>query len=229
MGGKPVEHRFESWTASAMRRRLVAFARRFVRDVHEAEDVVQEVLLWAEDGRASLRSDARAEAWLFRICRHAAIDHVRSRKVRRSVWASMPEEADDWAQEAGPWEAEARVSGLGEAHRRERQPLALSVIPAHQRLLLELHYGRGLCQALLSRLSGLSSSALRVRLYRARRRLSPGTTASGPPEVGAGDASSGRRACADRGPQPPLRSGWHFPGERAPFIPRRELPSVPST
>jgi RNA polymerase sigma-70 factor (ECF subfamily) len=219
-----------------MRRRLVAFARRFVKDPHEAEDIVQEVLLRAEDGQASLRSDARAEAWLFRICRHAAIDHVRSRRVRRGVWACMPEEADDWAVPADPEGPSARATGLGEACRREREPLALGVVPAHQRLLLELHYGRGLCQALLSRLSGLSSSALRVRLYRARRRLAheagdPRRAAPGvrDPVNRSRDASSGPRGCADRGPQPPPRTGWRIPGGHPPFKPRRELPSAPST
>ena len=87
----------EAWMQSSMRRRLVAFARRFVKDAHEAEDIVQDVMLRARAPRARLRSDGRAEAWLFRICRHAAIDHVRSRRVRRGVWASMPEEAEEWA------------------------------------------------------------------------------------------------------------------------------------
>lgn len=211
-----MDHRFESWTAVTMRRRLVAFARRFVKDPHEAEDIAQEVLLRAEDGQASLRSDARAEAWLFRICRHAAIDHVRARKVRRGVWASMPEEADDWAMSTGGESSAGASVDLGEAWRRFTAPLELGSVPAHQRLLLELHYGRGLCQGLLGRLSGLSASALRVRLYRARRRM-------------AGQASSARPGSVDRGPQPPARSGWRMPGDLPPFNPRRELPNAPST
>ncbi len=82
------------WFSASMRRRLIAFARRFVVDHGEAEDVVQETLFRAAMGRRRLRSVARAEAWLFRICRHAAIDWVRSRRVRRSVWGVMPSAAD---------------------------------------------------------------------------------------------------------------------------------------
>jgi RNA polymerase sigma factor (sigma-70 family) len=236
-GRTVVNRRFESWTATAMRRRLVAFARRFVKDPHEAEDIVQEVLLRAGDGQGSLRSDARAEAWLFRICRHAAIDHVRARKVRCGVWASMPEEAADWARSPVRESASQGGRGAGEAYRRHRAPLDLAAaVPAHQRLLLELHYGHGFCQAVLSRLSGLSASALRVRLYRARRRLAhdpPDQALGGPrgttPRDRSAAASSGRPVSADRRPQAPIRTGWRLPGDLPPFFPRRDLPSAPST
>ncbi len=162
---------FENWASAQMRRRLVSFARRFVKDAHEAEDIVQEVLLRAEEGQAGLRTEERAENWLFRICRHAAIDHVRSRKVRRGVWGSMPEEVDGWAMPTGerPVQRSLRVPPVAERGR----PLSLGLtgVPAHQRLLLELYYGRGLGHAALSKRSGLSTSALRVRLYRARQIL----------------------------------------------------------
>ena len=174
----------EGWFEPPMRRRLVAFARRFVGDRHEAEDIAQETLLRASQGRQRLRSGDRAEAWLFRICRHAAIDHVRSRRVRRGVWCSMPEESDDWvpeqtgsadSQEPVPVEGACGASvsaGSPESPAGGLLP-PLEGLPAHQRLLLELHYHRGLGQATLCRLSGLSASALRVRLFRARRRLLP--------------------------------------------------------
>jgi len=148
-----------------MRRRLVAFARRYVRDADEAEDVVQEALVRARAGAGRLRSRERAEAWLFRICRHAAIDHVRSRRVRREVWRAMPEDAGEWVVPAGPpWRAPRSVD--------------LRHLPAHQRLLVCLHYGKGLSQPMICRMSGLSPSALRVRLFRARQALggpAPGT------------------------------------------------------
>lgn len=178
-----MDDQFENWASPRMRRRLVAFARRFVKDAHEAEDIVQEVLLRAEEGQAGLRTEARAETWLFRICRHAAIDHVRARKVRRGVWGSMPEEVDDWAMSTGQRAMQRPLRSPRVAERGKRLSLGLTVVPAHQRLLLELHYGRGFGQATLSRLSGLSASALRVRLYRARRTLAqrpPGWRSLGP-------------------------------------------------
>ena len=144
--------------ADSTRRRLVAFAWRFLGDQQEAEDVVQETLLRAGVAMARLRSRERLEAWLFRICRHAAIDRVRARKVRQTVWSQLPENYDPEPCAA----AEGPVP---------LPPGSLAGMAAHHRLLLCLHYERGLSQARLCALSGLSAPALRVRLYRARQAL----------------------------------------------------------
>jgi RNA polymerase sigma-70 factor (ECF subfamily) len=155
------------WQSPELRRRLVAFARRFVRDAAEAEDIAQETLFRAASGRARLRSTERAEAWLFRICRHAAIDHVRSRRVRRAMWGAMTSEIEAWATEVDPEPVDSRT-GPDLCH-----------LPAHHRLLMVLYYQRGLSQATLCRLTGLSASALRVRLFRARGVLAEGVRQAG--------------------------------------------------
>lgn len=145
------------WARPEVRDRLVSFARRFVGDRGEAEDIAQETLMRAATGRATLRSRERAEAWLFRICRHAAIDYVRARRVRRGVWAPMSDEIEAWATS-------------GSAGRAVR-PVDLRRLPAHHRLIMALYYERGLSQPTLCRMTGLSASALRVRLFRARGTL----------------------------------------------------------
>ena len=158
------EHRHAA--TAALQRRLTAFARRFVGDRDEAEDVAQEALFRAARGWGRLRSAERAEAWVFRICRHAAIDHVRARRVRQGVWAPLPADAHDWAGESRSVRSSAgAVPGrsVGVATRGAARHL-----PAHHRLLLTLHYGCGYSQPLLCRMTGLSASALRVRLFRAR-------------------------------------------------------------
>jgi len=146
--------------AESTRRRLVAFAWRFLGDQQEAEDVVQDTLLRAGVGFERLRSRQRLEAWLFRICRHAAIDRVRARQVRRAIWTQLPESFDP---EPPPRPATEPPEPLPTG--------SLGGMPAHHRLLLRLHYERGFSQARLCALSGLSPPALRVRLYRARRAL----------------------------------------------------------
>jgi RNA polymerase sigma-70 factor (ECF subfamily) len=156
-----------AWSAPPVRRRLVAFARRYVGDRAAAEDIAQEALLRAGTALPRLRSRERAEAWLFRICRHAAIDHVRSRRVRRRVWAALPEEFAEGLAAPAPVADEGPAPALppGATARLLRD------LPAHHRLLLGLHYEGGLSQGALCRLTGLSPSALRVRLFRARRAL----------------------------------------------------------
>lgn len=180
------------WYGAAMRQRLAAFARRFVGDAWEAEDIAQETLVRAGRGLGALRRSDRAEAWLFRICRHAAIDHVRSRRVRRGVWASMPLDGEEWAVPAAPesddgigaWPGRRddaslhAADGSASGHGCVAPLVDLRALPAHHRLLMSLYYERGFSQSKICRMTGLSASALRVRLFRARGVLAAGGTAS---------------------------------------------------
>lgn len=146
------------WLDEGLRRRLTAHARRYVGDAGEAEDIAQETLMRVDKSWDRLRSRVRIEAWMFRICRHAAIDYVRARKVRRGVWGSMPEDAEVWGMVTH--EETAAVADIDEG-----------TLSAPQRLLLGLHYEKGLSQPQICGMTGLSPAALRVRLFRARRAL----------------------------------------------------------
>jgi len=178
-----------SLLSTVMHQRLSAYARRYLRDADEAEDIAQETLLRAREGLDMLRDPGRLEAWLFRICRHAAIDRVRARRVRQGLWVSLSDDLD--GRPAGPGGAGAdagvdadadRADGAGrlrvlapEFPAGQRALLAAGwarlELPAQQKLLVRLHYERGWSQARLCRLFGLSPSALRVRLFRARNSL----------------------------------------------------------
>jgi RNA polymerase sigma-70 factor (ECF subfamily) len=152
----------ESWFGAPMQRRLASFARRFV-GADDAEDVAQEALIRAALGFEALRRAERAEAWLFRICRHTAIDHVRARRVRRRVWSPMPDDAGERVHAMPASAAAPAALAAGELW-----PAALGRLPAHHRLLMSLHYVKGYSQETICRMTGLSESALRVRLFRAR-------------------------------------------------------------
>ncbi len=146
-------------------RRLVACARRFVGDNGEAEDIAQEVLLRAGAGLSTLRSQECVEAWLFRVCRHAAIDRRRVRRVRRAFWMQMPDDASEQVAHDQRPAAEPEHAETGHFDGELRR------LPAHHRVLMHLHYERGLSQAAICQLTGLSTSAVRVRLFRARGTL----------------------------------------------------------
>lgn len=195
---------------ASMLRRLASFARRYVSDAHEADDVAQDALLRAARSETSPREPERTEAWLFRICRHAAIDHVRSRRVRRPVWMSMPDGA------AGP------VLEIDDDPRALPPALArvLARLPAHHRLLMVLHYEHTFPQSELCRMTGLSPSALRVRLHRARQALSR--------ESGGSDGEAGAATAASAASAPDPTDGLRL-GARIgqPVVGRPAQRSVP--
>jgi len=168
--------RLQQLLGPAMRRRLEAFAHRLVDDATEAEDIAQEVLLRAGLDPAGLLAAERADAWLLRVCRHVAIDYVRARRVRQVVWAPMPDEKEhpgEGRHAGGRAAADWRRFKL----RRRAPPeargarVSLRDLPAQSRLLMSLYYEKGFSQPTICRMTGLSASALRVRLFRARGSL----------------------------------------------------------
>ena len=57
-----------------------AIARRYVRDVDDVEDVVQDALLRAHQYRDTFKGDAAYRTWIYRVAVTAGIDYVRRRK-----------------------------------------------------------------------------------------------------------------------------------------------------
>ena len=128
------------------RARLGHFIRGQVRNVADAEDILQEVLL-----EFYLAADAveQAGAWLFRVAKNRIVD--RSRKKREQA---PPLAADDddplWLEEAlpdpaaGPDAAYARQVLLASIH------AALQALPAEQRDVFLAHEIEGLSFAHMS-------------------------------------------------------------------------------
>lgn len=81
--------------------RALAFA--YVRDWHAAQDVFQEVSIRAFKSLDTLRDPSKAKTWLYTMTRHAAIDHLRSRRKTEElpvdVPAPRPAETDDRAEQ----------------------------------------------------------------------------------------------------------------------------------
>jgi RNA polymerase sigma-70 factor (ECF subfamily) len=75
---------------------LRRFVSKRVSDHHEAEDIVQDVLVRAHESLHSLESTDRLSAWLARIAANRIIDHYRSRRpteeLPKDLVAAQPEE-----------------------------------------------------------------------------------------------------------------------------------------
>jgi RNA polymerase sigma-70 factor (ECF subfamily) len=127
-----------------------------VRDAHDAEDVTSEV--FARLPRA-LRSyepgPAPFAAWLLRVARNAALDHLRR---ERSVPSAHIQPA---GEPAGPHELE-RLAGLRSA---------LAALPADQRQVVVLRLVAGLSPGEVADRLNRSVEAVHALQHRGRRRL----------------------------------------------------------
>ena len=131
-------------------------ALRILRDVSEAEDVVQEVFLQA--WRQAERYDARRgtpEAWLCTMARTRALDRLRRRAARR-------EDAPD----AAPVPAIVPKNEEALAVRK-----ALDALSSDQRRAVELAYYGGLTQSEIAEALGEPLGTIKTRIRTAMMRL----------------------------------------------------------
>ena len=136
------------------RPRLVAFLARRLADASEAEDVAQETFLRAYDRIAQYDPSRPFGTWLFAIGKHVATNHAVARgrrEVRETRGASS-----QVAETATGSEVWARAQAV--------------LSPAAYRVLW-LRYVQGMSVGEIATELGRSSVAIKVTLFRARRRM----------------------------------------------------------
>jgi len=105
---------------STLRHDMLRFARIQLRDVHLAEDVVQEALAAALSGKRGFEGRSALKTWVFAILRNKIVDAIRARSRSVNVSALADEEAGlDEAFESlfkpnAHWHPEARPRDWGD-------------------------------------------------------------------------------------------------------------------
>ena len=140
-------------------------ARRLTGNEEDARDVVQETYLRAWKGIGKFRGDAAFSTWLYRITANAASSNVQRRRRHR-----VEPFADDF--EPVDERAETIVSqGAESAETLDRISDALDELPAKLRTVVVLKDVYGLPHEEIADELGITVSAAKVRLHRARRKL----------------------------------------------------------
>ena len=142
------------------RPRLVAFLARRLADPADAEDVAQETFLRAYDRLAQFDPSRPFATWLFTIGKNVAANHAiaRSRRDARDRDSRPADAAAEAAIEDG--------AGASDLWQRARAILS----PTAYRMLW-LRYAQGLIVREVAAELDRSSVAVKVMLFRARRRL----------------------------------------------------------
>lgn len=140
--------------------RLFHFAYRLLRDRPEAEDAVQEAFVRAYRALPSYRPGGFFSSWIYRITLNECRRRMRARKPTVDIeTAPLPASVQDPQQTLL-------------THDRNRQLwAAVNGLPEHYRITLVLFYFEGMPVEHISRILGVSVSAVKVRLHRGRERL----------------------------------------------------------
>ena len=143
-------------------------AYRMLGNANDAEDAAQETFLRAYTQFKKFHADQKFATWLLSIDAHYCIDRLRRRKF---LWLSLEDEilSETLASDLPEPDQEA----LRHESQREVEKLLEHLSPA-SRLVVVLFYWHDQSIEEISKTTGDSVSAIKVKLYRARQALAQG-------------------------------------------------------
>ncbi len=148
--------------------RIFRYILSMVRDTAEAEDLTQETFLRAYHRHDSLREAGAQMAWLYRIATHVCLDRLRQ-YARRA-----PKEADTDLDEVDV--AEPDTPSLQQTIERDEMSGCiqhyLTRLSDRYRAVILLHDMHDLTAQEIAQLLGESLATVKIRLHRARQKLS---------------------------------------------------------
>ena len=156
--------------------RMLAVARRLLRNEADAEEAVQEAFLRAYRGFATFQGNAALGTWLYRIVSNTAAMELRSAARRRRLAARAE---TTWSTAEPSVETPEEVA----AQRSDGRSLdaALSRLPAHYRQVIRQRDLSESTTAEAARILDVSPGCIRTRLHRARHALRAALAGEGTP------------------------------------------------
>ena len=142
-----------------------------LRDIHDAEDVMQEVFIEAYRNYKKLKNPDKVSSWLYTATTYRSNDHIR-RKSRRKRRERMY--ADSYGPSSNPPE-----ESLSEKERHLAVLKAIGALPERLRLVVMLKHFARLSYAEISKMTGLSKTTIDGRLRTAKKKLNQLLSESG--------------------------------------------------
>jgi RNA polymerase sigma-70 factor (ECF subfamily) len=154
--------------------RMLAVARRFMKDDDAARDVVQDAFLSAFRAIQGFDGQAQLSTWLHRIVVNAALMRLRARQRRpeQSIEPLLPVFQDDGhhAEPVASW-AESAERALERQEMRALVRAAIADLPDSYRIVLMMRDIDDLSTRDAADALGITENAVKLRLHRARQAL----------------------------------------------------------
>ncbi len=161
----------------ALRPAVLSFLRHRCRDEHQAEDLAHDTIIRAARHRTCLSLVARPRAWAIQIAANVQRDHARRESRQRLSPPDHPVLVGLLGSEPIPGDLEPAVLYEIEGHTLDGEDLIGEVralwgeLPSRDRAVLSSYYSDEGSTRAAAEACGISHGLVKVRLFRARRRL----------------------------------------------------------
>jgi RNA polymerase sigma-70 factor, ECF subfamily len=154
----------------AYRRRILGTISRLIGRPEDVEDVAQEVFVRLYYSLDQLRSPEVFEPWLYRLTINAAYDYLR--RIKRRGESRMSDLSEQQVMAADAAASSSRsLEEQTKGRSRELVHALFRHVSEDDQLLLTLKEVEGLSLKELEQIYQVNENALKVRLFRARRRV----------------------------------------------------------
>tara|TARA_Y100000385_G_scaffold273218_1_gene314877 strand:+ start:228 stop:794 length:567 start_codon:yes stop_codon:yes gene_type:complete len=138
---------------------------KILRNKEEAEEAAQDTFLKVFEKLNTFKKEAKFSTWLFRIAYNMSISRQRKSKAKKLA-------IDDYFIDTHSEDELIVKLNLEFIEERERKlKSAISKLEGEQQLLLQLYYDKDMSVIDVAKITNLSESNVKVKIYRARQRL----------------------------------------------------------
>ncbi len=149
---------------------ILNFALRILGNRADAEDATGEVFLVLLINKTAYNPKAKFKTWLYTVTRNTCISKLRKRKSVFSLWTKR--EGED---EYEPWDIPDEGDSPGVALVKKEEEMAVKIavqkLPEPQKSALILREYHSLNYEQISQILGVSTSNVKILIFRARERL----------------------------------------------------------
>ncbi len=144
---------------------VYTIVKRIVNIEVEAEEVAQDVFVKAYQKLGSFQGESKFSTWLYRIAYNSAVSQTRKKKVE--FVAADEQMIENLTEE----NMQSSILGLNTDEQRKLISNALAVLPRTDNLIISLFYFHGKDTVEIAEIIGMSTSNVKVKLHRIRKRL----------------------------------------------------------
>ncbi len=145
---------------------IFRYAKRLLGNVHDSEDVVQEIWLKLWSRKDELGNIKSMEAFAYRMTRNLCLDKI---KLKKPTYYDDREEGSHRYDEADHSPDPQRT--LEQKDTLEKVNKIIGRLPEQQKTLLQMRDVEGLEYEEIADITGLEINAIRVNISRARKRI----------------------------------------------------------